>query len=127
MCGCCSPGAQLYPFSDLVLFIYCVTLAWRLFTVGEVTIGATVNRTEQDVPFMIYDDIVFLLLSFNYLFSIKIRLSCHFLANFSCLDIKSLMKVFVLVPTWNHEEFTNHQRTHADDNTNSKLNQEDFL
>lgn len=75
MCGCCSPGAQLHPLSDLVLFIYCVTLTWRLFTVGEVTIGATANRTGQDVPFMIYDDIVFLHLSFNYLFSIKIRLS----------------------------------------------------
>lgn len=74
MCGCCLPGAQLHPLSDLVLFIYCVTLAWRLFT-AEVTIGATANRTEQDVPFMIYEQIVFLPLSFNYLFSIKIRLS----------------------------------------------------
>lgn len=74
VCGCCSPGAQLHPLSDLVLFIYCVTLAWRRFTV-EVTIGAMANRAEQDVPFMIYDAIVFLPLSFNDLFSIKIRLS----------------------------------------------------
>lgn len=37
------------------------------------------------------------------------------------------MKVSVMAPTRNHEEFTNHQRTHADDNTNSKLNQEDYF
>lgn len=39
--------------SDLVLFIYCVTLAWSLFTVGEVALsgGATLYHIEQDVPF----------------------------------------------------------------------------
>lgn len=100
VCGCCSPGAQLHPLSDLLLFIYCVTPTWRLFTVEEVTLGASANRSGQDVPFMIYDQIVFLPLSFNYLFSIKVRLRWHSLANSPCLHIRPLMKLSVLVPTW---------------------------
>lgn len=90
--------------SALVLFIYCVTLARSHCTVGEITSSeAPQNSISRMCVFMIYGSIVFLLLRFNDLVSIKIKL-CWRSDFFSYRDIKRAIKVSVPCPTWNDKD-----------------------
>lgn len=74
----CSPAAQLDRLAGpsrwaLELFIHCVPLARTHRTVGEVTTSDEPQCTTLSwiCAFMIYGIILFLTLSFNYLFPIK--------------------------------------------------------